>query len=45
MVDLMGCQASSVGKNEFAYDKERLDVSLQLNFMKIAMQWAYAMSW
>lgn len=28
--DLMGCQVSNIWKNNFAYDRERVDVSLEL---------------
>lgn len=43
MGDLMGCQVSNIWKDNFAYDKERVDVSLELKPVKIAVHWACAM--
>lgn len=42
MGDLVGCQVSSVGKDHFAYGRERVDVSLELQAAEIAVPWACA---
>lgn len=43
MGDLMGCQVSNIWKDNFAYDGERVDVSLELKPVRIAVLWACAM--
>lgn len=40
MGDLMGCQVSNVGKDNSTYDREGVEVSLELQPLEIAVPWA-----